>query len=168
MPGSQATTRSAWLQKSVSTKDILQIPLWGVGAPGWWKGYMGQGCRRQWSRVSLPEVAASSLHRHPGHSFESPNRCLVPLSPRSDGRQSKCGVLVWSCLPGMMDDRANVGCCGVTGAPGSCMALKIGEAEARGWKVPTASHEERDGHTIFSLLFPCASIMDASGTSKEK
>lgn len=38
----------------------------------------------------------------------------------------------WPCLPGMMDDRANVGCWGVTGAPGSCMALKVGEAEARG------------------------------------
>lgn len=30
MLGSQATTRSAWLQKSVSTKDVFQTPLWGV------------------------------------------------------------------------------------------------------------------------------------------
>lgn len=103
-PLDQHGCRNLWAQK------MFFKPHCGVwGAPGWWKGYMGQGCWRQWL-LSLPEVAASSLHRHPGHSFERPNRCLVPLSPRSDGWQSKCGVLAWSCLLEMMGDRESVGC----------------------------------------------------------
>lgn len=43
MLGSQATTRSAWLQKSVSTRDILQPPLWGVRGTWLVKGLYGAG-----------------------------------------------------------------------------------------------------------------------------
>lgn len=43
MLGSQATTRSAWLPKSVSTRDILQPPLWGVRGTWLVKGLYGAG-----------------------------------------------------------------------------------------------------------------------------
>lgn len=41
--GSQATTRSAWLQKSVSTKDVFQTPLWGVRGTWLMKRLYGAG-----------------------------------------------------------------------------------------------------------------------------
>lgn len=65
---SQTTTRLAWLQKYLSTKDIFQTPLWGTWLT---KGPLGQSCQQKRTLSSLPEVTDNSLPRPLGDSSES-------------------------------------------------------------------------------------------------
>lgn len=95
---SQTTTRSTWLQKYLSTKDIFQTPLWGVRGTWLIKGPWGravsisdhcQVCQR-WQITPFTDTQEIPLN------VRYLSRCMVPSSTRGGEWQSKCGVPGWS------------------------------------------------------------------------
>lgn len=136
---SQTTTRSAWLQKYLSTKDIFQTLLWGVEGTWLTKGLWGRAVYiRDHCQVCQTWQITPSIDTQD-----------IPLKVRYLRR---C-----PCLLGTVGDRANGHWCTweLHGYEARTAALSL-EAGIRGWTYD---------RIIFSL-FPHASIMDTSGTSK--